>query len=81
MAKSETLDNLAAGTAGRIIALRGGREFQHRIQSMGLSVGSEVGVIQNNDVDGENGGVVVRAGDTRLMIGHGMANKIVVRAE
>jgi len=81
MAKSETLDNLASGATGRIIALRGGREFQHRIQSMGLSIGSEVSVIQNNDVEGEHGGVVVRVGDTRLMIGHGMANKIVVRAE
>ena len=78
---SKTLEGLQAGESCRVIALNGGREFQQRIQSMGLSVGSLVSVIQNNAGDGEHGGVAVRVGDTRLMIGHGMARKIVVRDE
>ncbi len=81
MKKSMSLDELSNGSKARVIALRGGREFQHRIQSMGLSMGSEISVMQNNSDEGEQGGVVVRVGDTRLMIGHGMAQKVVVRVE
>jgi Fe2+ transport system protein FeoA len=78
MSKTVSLDTLSPGEDARVIALRGGREFQHRIQSMGVSMGSELSVIQNNG-DGEHGGIVIRVGDTRLMIGHGMASKVIVR--
>jgi Fe2+ transport system protein FeoA len=73
------LSELKTGARGRILVLRGGREFQHRIASMGLGVGEEIEVLQNNSGAGEHGGVAVRAGDTRLVIGHGMADKIIVR--
>ena len=79
MSKSVSLDNLGSGAGGRVLALRGGREFQHRIQSMGLSVGCEIKVMQNDADESNHGGVVVRVGDTRLMIGHGMAQKVIVR--
>jgi len=79
MSKSVTLDSLGSGAKARVLALRGGREFQHRIQSMGLSIGCELDVMQNDGSAGGNGSVVIKVGDTRLMIGHGMAEKVIVR--
>ena len=58
--------------------LRGGREFQRRILSLGLSVGCEIEVMQGGGQGGQNA-IAARMGDTRLMIGHGMAQKIIVR--
>lgn len=79
MRKSTSLDTVKTGSKVRVLALRGGREFQHRIQSLGVSVGCEVYVMQNNSSDNDEGAIAVRIGDTRLMIGHGMAQKVVVR--
>ena len=72
------LSDFKAGDRGRVLGLRGGREFQHRVVSMGLSIGCEVEVMQMVE-SGQSGPIVVRAGDTRLMLGHGMAEKVLVR--
>ncbi len=76
---STTLHRMAVGQRGFVVALRGGHAFQQRIVSLGLSVGCEVEVMRKGGTDGEPGPVVVRSGNTRLMVGHGMADKIVVR--
>jgi Fe2+ transport system protein FeoA len=75
------LSRLRKGERGCVLALRGGREFQQRIVSLGLRVGCEIEVLQKGSADDGDGPVVVRSGDTRLMVGHGMAEKIVVRTQ
>ncbi len=72
------LSGLRCGERARVLSLRGGRDFQHRVLSMGLSMGCEVEVVQTDERE-ETGPVVVRAGETRLMLGHGMAEKVLVR--
>lgn len=62
----------------KVVTLRGGGEFQHRVMSMGVSIGGDIRLIQAAD-EGGNGAVVVRVGDTRLVLGHGMAEKVIVR--
>jgi len=60
----------------RVVAIEGGRGFQHRLIGMGLNVGSVLTVMH-----GASGGVgptLVAVGDTRLAIGHGMAERILV---
>jgi len=79
MRRSVSLDSLETGAIARVLALRGGREFQHRIQSLGLSVGCELYVMQNDSKPQNESAVAIRVGDTRLMIGHGMAQKVIVR--
>ena len=73
------LNNLEEGARATVLALRGDRDFQHRIASMGLSVGCEVEVRHRHGSGDDSGSVVVRVGETRLMIGHGMAQKVMVR--
>ncbi len=75
---SVRLSELHTGQKARIIAVRGGRGFRERFSGMGLHIGSEMKVLQSN---GSNGMILIKTGDTRLMIGHGMANKIILRLE
>jgi ferrous iron transport protein A len=69
---------MAVGQKGCVIALRGGRDFQQRVTSMGLNVGSRIEVVQKGGAHADEGPVVVYSGETRVNIGHGMAEKIVV---
>ena len=75
---SVSLNELRPGQKARIIAVRGGRGFRERFSGMGLHVGSEMEVLQST---GSNGMILIKTGDTRLMIGHGMAHKIFLRLE
>ena len=59
-----------------MVALAGGREFQHRLVSMGLNVGREVKVIRGSK--GVGGPTLIALGQTRLAIGRGMAERIMV---
>jgi len=54
--------------------IAGGREARARLASMGLRPGDPVEVISN---DGE-GRLIVGAGSTRLALGRGIAQKIMV---
>ena len=57
----------------RIFLLRGGRGLQMRLTDLGLNVGSELIVSQR-----QGGSLVVIRGETRLALGAGMAQKIMV---
>lgn len=73
------LNRVADGTTVSIVTLRGGREFQTRISSMGLHVGSVVQVLHSG---GKTGGpTLVAAGETRLAIGQGMAEHVLVAVD
>ena len=73
------LSRLPAGQTARVASLGGGREFQARLVSMGLLVGSQVRVIRAGG--GTRGATLVALGPMRLGIGRGMAEKIMVTVE
>ncbi|MFO7988472.1 MAG: FeoA domain-containing protein [Desulfotignum sp.] len=60
----------------KVRQLEAGRQMQLRISSMGLKIGDEIEVLSN----GFGGQVVIGSGDTRLVIGSGMAQKIWVES-
>jgi ferrous iron transport protein A len=72
------LSELRAGTRGRVVALAGGRHFQLRLVNMGMGVGSEIEVLHGGSGVGPT---LVAVGETRLALGHGMADKVLVCAE
>ncbi len=74
------LSLLRAGQTARVASLGGGREFQARLVSMGLLVGSQVMVIRAGGGSGR-GATLVALGPMRLGIGRGMAEKIMVAVE
>lgn len=73
------LSQLCAGDKAMILALVGGRKFQHRISSMGLSVGGLIEVLHHESGRSGKGPVVVRVGETRLMLGEAMAENVMVK--
>ena len=75
MAKRQKLVPLHKARQGerlKVKQLEAGKKMQLRISSMGLKTNDEIEVVSN----GFGGQVVIAAGDTRLVLGSGMAQKI-----
>ena len=68
------LSSLSRGERGTVVALKGGSVFQDRVVSMGLFAGCAVRVIGG----GAGGHMLLGIGDTRIALGHGMADKVMV---
>ena len=65
---------VSPGNKARISSLIGGRGMQQHLMGMGLDIGSEIEVIHQ----GVPGPFIIRVKETRLAIGAGMAQKIMV---
>jgi len=58
-----------------LISIAGGRGLRARLTDMGLNEGMKLKVLHSH----RPGPCIVLAGNTRLVLGHGMAQKILVR--
>lgn len=65
---------LAPGEAGVIKEVAGGIGISERLRGMGVTKGKALRMIQNNAC----GPVIVALGETRLALGRGMAQKVLV---
>ncbi len=65
---------LSEGSRGVVESLDGGKIFSKKLMEMGLNKGSEFQIIKN-----DIGPVILRYGETRLVISKGMAQKVMVR--
>lgn len=61
------------GEPVRVTAFAQGRDVEKRLAGMGLTLGCELHLLQH-----EGGNLVVAVGNTRLALGHGLAQKILV---
>jgi Fe2+ transport system protein FeoA len=69
---------LAAISPGQevlLVAYQGGRRFQHRLAEMGLVPGARFRVISR----GRPGPFLISLRGARLMLGHGMVDRLLVR--
>lgn len=70
------LSDLRTGDSGVVMSLHGGGGFRSKMLSLGIIPGNKISII--------NGGCgqpfVIKMGDTRLMLGWGMAQKVAVSA-
>lgn len=69
------LSMLSIGEKAELVDVRGGHGIRMRLASMGLNSGTMVEMVQN----AMPGPVILGVMDTRLAIGRGMAQKILVR--
>ena len=69
-----TLANALIGETVRLVTIEGGTHIRRRLADMGLSTGMEVKVITSI----ERGPIILSVKDSRLAIGRGMAEKIIV---
>jgi len=63
-----------SGRKVRLIAVEAGRGLQARLAAMGLVPGAEIQVIRNSG----HGPFVIAVKGSRVMLGRGMAHKIIV---
>ena len=68
------LSELRKGEVAQIERMQGGHQFLSRLASLGFTPGACLTVIQNFG----HGPIIVRLRDTRVALGRGEANKIVV---
>lgn len=73
---SRPLADLPVGATARIAEIRGGRQLTRRLLSLGLRVGSEISVLHHR-----GRGVVLSTGDTRVALGGGVVEKLLVESE
>ena len=69
------LSSVKPGNDVTISDINGGRGIRSKLYSMGLVPGTKLTVLNGNT----NGPVMISIRDSRLAIGHGMAQKIIVR--
>ena len=69
-----SLDKIPSGTSVVVRKMEGGRELATRLAALGLSIGSQVKVLQNR----AHGPLLVLVRDTRVALGRGQALKILV---
>ena len=68
------LSSVKPGNEVTILDINGGRGIRSKLYSMGLVPGTKLTVLNGNT----NGPVMISIRDSRLAIGHGMAQKIIV---
>ncbi len=71
------LSTLRTGDTAIIEGFEAGKGLRHRLLAMGIVPGEPVHIVRA----GGSGPVVVRVKDSRVMLGRGMANKILVSIE
>lgn len=68
---------LPRGAGASVKELCGGGKALHRLTEMGLVKGAYVSILQNRD----GGPVMILLGDSRIVIGRGLAMKVLVEEE
>ena len=76
--KIVNLCQMRPGQKGKIIEIQGGHGLVNRLSAMGIRPGKKITKVSSMLMRGP---VTVRSGSTRVAIGFGMANKIIVKLE
>jgi len=71
------LSLLRPGKEATLVSITGGRGLRNRLTDMGLNDGMKLKVLQSHS----SGPCVILVGNTRLVLGHGMAQKVLVKEE
>ena len=72
-----SLSSVRSGESVRIRRMAGGHQFLSRLASLGFTPGAHLEVVQNYG----HGPIIVRLRDTRVALGRGEAQKILVEKE
>ncbi len=77
-AKLVNLRQMSSGQSGRVVAVKGGHGLLARLEGMGIRAGCRITKISSMLMRGP---VTVQSGATRIAIGFGMADKIIVEPD
>jgi ferrous iron transport protein A len=68
----KSLDEIEVGRKVRIVKILGGYGLVRRLVSLGLTIGVELFIINNQ------GPIIIKLGDSNIAIGKGIARKVLV---
>lgn len=68
----KSLDEVEEGKKVRIVKILGGYGLIRRLVSLGLTIGVELFIINNQ------GPIIIKVGDSNIAIGRGIAKKVLV---
>ncbi len=69
------LTQIAIGKEVKVVEINAGKQFNRKIEAMGLRVGVKIKKLSAQVLKGP---VTIKIGSTKVAIGHGMAKKILV---
>ena len=67
------LNFIGIGKLAKINSVQGGENMCKKIMEMGMSTGAIIKIMKN-----DSGPLIVKVGETRLVLGRGMAQKVMV---
>lgn len=67
----------SVGENVRLVDIRGGQELRKRLADLGFTQGMSLRIVQKD----ANGPVILAVKDSRMALGHGMAQKVMVELE
>jgi len=69
---------MQSGQSGKVVQIQGGHRMVNRLSALGIRPGKEITKLSSMLMRGP---VTVQSGSTRLAIGYGMTNRILVELE
>ena len=76
--KLVTLRQMQSGQSGKVVQVQGGVGLANRLSALGVRPGKKITKVSSMLMRGP---VTIQSGNTRMAIGFGMANKIIVEIE
>ena len=73
-----TLRQMQSGQNGRVVEIQGGHGLVTRLSALGIRPGKRITKVSSMLLRGP---VTIQSGHTRVAIGFGMANKIIVKLD
>ena len=73
-----TLRQMPPGRSGKVVEIQGGAGLINRLSALGVRPGKKVTKVSSMLMRGP---VTIQSGNTRLAVGFGMANRIIVELE
>jgi len=73
-----TLRQMQSGQSGKIVDIQGGHGLVNRLSALGIRPGMRITKVSSMLMRGP---ITIQAGQTRLAIGFGMAQRIIVEME
>ncbi len=76
--KIVTLRQMQSGQSGKVVEIQGGHGLVNRLNALGMRPGKKITKVSSMLMRGP---VTLQSGNTRIAVGFGMANKIIVELD
>ncbi len=76
--KIVTLRRMQSGRSGKVVEIQGGHGLVNRLSALGIRPGKKITKVSSMLMRGP---VTIQSGNTRIAVGFGMANKIIVELD